>query len=112
MGISNYKDNTIIRNSLYKEKTNILSYYIITLILLNDYPNFLEWCNKNNTSLLQFKKTIGNQVSFCNFIKDNHKSKLFLKNIKCMEKLFKNVNKDKENNYLLKNLRMTICELG
>ena len=107
--------NDIIRNTMYKEKTNVLSYYIITLILLNDYPSFLEWCNKNNTSLLQFKKTISNQISFCNFIEDNYKNNLFIKNVKCMEKLLNHTqNKTKGNkdiSYLLKNLRMSICEL-
>jgi hypothetical protein len=95
------------------EKTNVLSYYIVTLILLNDYPCFLEWCNKNNTSLLQFKKTISSQISFCNFIEDNYKNNLFIKNVKCMEKLLSHTQKkdNKEISYLLKNLRMSICEM-
>jgi hypothetical protein len=105
--------NHIVRNTMYKEKTNVLSYYIVTLILLNDYPCFLEWCNKNNTSLLQFKKTISSQISFCNFIEDNYKNNLFIKNVKCMEKLLSHTQKkdNKEISYLLKNLRMSICEM-
>jgi hypothetical protein len=107
--------NDIIRKSLYKEKTNILAYYIITLILLKDYTLFLNWCSKNNTSLLQFKKTIGNQTSFCTFIQSKYKTKLFLKNIQCVEKLIRKLKSSKNTkdiNYIQKNLRMTICELG
>ena len=110
-----YSTNTQIaglRNTLYREHTNVLAYYVITFILLNHYPSFLEWCNKNNMSLLQFKKTIANQQKFCDFIVSKYKSAHFLQTIKCMEtflrKLYKQQNKTK---YVLKNLRMSICEL-
>jgi hypothetical protein len=125
MGIS-YKDlydkniDAInLRKTLYKEKTNVLSYYIITLILLNNYQDFLAWCNVNNTSLLQFKKTNTNLDSYCKFIERKYKSSNILNGIECTEKIIikikKNIEKNKkkkEMNYLLKNLRMTICELG
>jgi hypothetical protein len=125
MGIS-YKDlydkniDAInLRKTLYKEKTNVLSYYIITLILLNNYQDFLAWCNVNNTSLLQFKKTNTNLESFCKFIERKYKSSNILNGIECTEKIIikikKNLEKNKKKkdmNYLLKNLRMTICELG
>jgi len=125
MGIS-YKelydkniDAINLRKTLYKEKTNVLSYYIITLILLNNYQDFLAWCNVNNTSLLQFKKTNTNLDSFCKFIERKYKSSNILNGIECTEKIMikikKNIEKNKkkkEMNYLLKNLRMTICELG
>jgi hypothetical protein len=106
-----------LRKTLYKEKTNVLSYYVITLILLNNYQDFLNWCSRNNTSLLQFKKTISNLESYCKFIEKKYKSKNLLDGIECTEKLLKKIeNSKKKNNkdlnYLLKNLRMTICELG
>ena len=125
MGLS-YKDlfnknieSSNLRKTLYKEKTNVLAYYIITLILLNNYQDYLSWCNKNNTSLLQFKKTTSNLDSFCNFIERKYKSSNILNGIECTEKIIvkikKNIEKNKKKkdmNYLLKNLRMTICELG
>ena len=105
-----------VRKTFYKEKTNVLSYYIITLILINNYPSFLKWCSTNNISLLQFKKTTSNQKSLCDFIEKKYKSASFLKNIKCMEKYLQHIKKtdskrnDKE--YVLDNLRMTLFELG
>jgi len=119
MGIS-YKDlynksneSENIRKTLYKENTNVLAYYIITLILLNNYQDVLNWCNTNNTSLLQFKKTTSNLESYCKFIEKKYKTKNLLDGIECIEKLFIKINKKKKDmNYLLKNLRMTICELG
>jgi hypothetical protein len=103
------------RQSLYKEKTSVLSYYILTNVLLNNYQQFLLWCDENNTSLLQFKKTNGNLDHFCAFIESKYKTKKLLGEIQCIEQLFKKIktsNTKKEVNYLLKNLRMTICELG
>jgi len=108
-----------IRKTLYKENTNVLSYYIITLILLNNYQDFLAWCNKYNTSLIQFKKTTANLEEFCKFIEKKYKNKNILDGISCTEELLQKSNKKYKKNpkqndlsYILKNLRMTICELG
>ena len=110
------KNATNVRNHLYKENTNVLSYYIITLILINDYQTFLSWCNTNNTSILQFKKTNANLDHFCEFIKKSYKSKGLLNGINCTEELLTKVKqkskKQKNLAYILRNLRMTICELG
>jgi hypothetical protein len=112
----------IIRKNNYKENTNVLSYYVITLLLINNYQEFILWCNVNNSSLLQFKKTIANQHSFCKFIEKKYKSKQLLDGIEHTELLLtvmtnKNTNagSNKGNpdiHFLLHNLRMTLCELG
>jgi hypothetical protein len=105
-----------IRKTMYKENTSVLSYYVITLILFNNYQEFLTWCNTNNTSLLQFKKTISNLDSFCKFIEKKYKTKNMLEGVSCTEKLVNNVNRSSKKRksllYIANNLRMTICELG
>ena len=106
----------ILKKTLYKENTSVLAYYIITNILLNNYPSFLSWCDENNTLLLQFKKTIINQRKFCEFIQKKHKTKSFLDNIFCIKNLFikfnnKKYDNDKNIKILRNNLRMTLCEL-
>ena len=55
--------DALLRENLYKEKTSVLAYYVIKLILLAHYQEFMCWCNKHNTSLLQFKKTSNNPVN-------------------------------------------------
>ena len=121
MGL-NYKNmysgtnqSKILRDTLYKEKTNVLSYYVIKTILINNYQGFLSWCKTNNFSLLQFKKTTANQKEYCNFISKNYKTKMMLENVKstemCLQKV-KSIKKNKNKNYLLTNMRMSICELG
>ena len=112
---SESKQSEILRNTLYKEKTNVLAYYVIKTILINNYQGFLIWCKQNNFSLLQFKKTTTNQREFCNFIRKNYKTKTMIENIKsseiCLQKV-KNIKNNKNKKYLLTNMRMTICELG
>ena len=116
-----------IRKTLYKENTNVLSYYVITLILIYNYQSFLSWCKTNNTSLLQFKKTHANLNSFCRFIEKKYRSSKMLEIINCSNIFFKklvikkkqksinkNTNKDtnKDLEFLTNNLRMTLCEMG
>lgn len=114
-----YNKTTIsenLRNTLYKEDTNVLSYYVLTLILINNYQDFLLWCDTNNMVILNFKKSKGNLDEFCKFIEKKYKTKNMLESIECTEKLlnhFKTMAKrQKKLYYILKNLRMTICELG
>ena len=125
-----------LRKTFYKENTNVLSYYIITVILLNNYQDFLLWCKTHNSSLLQFNKTVETQSRFCDFIASKYKTNEFLYSIDCSEQLLDKVKKmnnkilktqAKNNNktktikttinksystFLLNNLRMTLCELG
>ena len=115
-----YKDlysnslNSLILREKFKEKTNVLSYYIIKTILINNYQSFLYWCKTNNSSLLQFNKTVLSQKNFCKFIEKNYKSKSMLESINKTELFIKEIKeKQKSENlkYFLLNLRMSICEL-
>lgn len=106
-----------MRENLYKERTNVLAYYIIKTILLNNYPSFLSWCDNNNYSLIAFKKTINNQNNFCEFISNNYKKKSMIENIDNTEYFINKIKNNKKINsnvktFLLSNLRMTICEMG
>lgn len=120
MSYKNLYENTIhsenIRKTRYKEDTHVLSYFIICLILFNNYQDFLLWCETNNTLLLQFKQTKLNLNNFCNFIGKKYKTKSMIDGINCTEKLLQQITqaikKEKGLDYLLRNLRMTICELG
>jgi hypothetical protein len=120
MGLT-YKDlyskkdsSKILRDTMYNENTNVLSYYIIKTILINNYQGFLSWCKSNNFSLMQFNKTISNQTSYCKFIERNSKTQTMLENVTLAEKLYVSLEKNnkKSEDYVLTNLRMSICELG
>lgn len=105
------------RDSLYKEKTNVLSYYVIKAVLIYNYQDFLYWCKTYNSSLLQFKTTMNSQFAFYKFIEKHYKSKPMLDSIFYSEKFLTDINKKYSNkkkqnlSYILSNLRMSICEL-
>jgi len=114
MGIS-YKDlyetdsvSLIARKYLYKEKTNVFSYYIIKNLLLYNYPAFLKWCNTNNINTLRFDKYDNNLNKFYNFIHKKYKSDKYLDDIKNMKLQF-GLEKNKNKKIFL-TMRMTLCE--
>jgi hypothetical protein len=126
---SKKEESLLMRETLYKEDSNILAYYIIRPILLHNYQGFLGWCDKNNFSLLQFKKTNANLDEFCKFIEKNYKTKSMNESVDCMQKFMMKVNKmkttkskksqsqsqkanEEDLDFTLSNMRMTICELG
>jgi hypothetical protein len=118
-----YENNVIsdnIRKLLYKENTSVLSYYIITFILIFNFQSFLLWCKTNNTSLIQFKKTHANLDNFCKYIEKKYKSSRMMRIIECTNLFFKKIKikenqksslKSKDLHFLINNLRMTICEM-
>jgi len=112
---SETEHSKINRENLYKENTNVLAYYVIKTILINNYQEFLFWCKKNNFTTLQFKKTTGNQDEFCKFIKNNYNTKTMLNGIKeanlFLNKILSAEKRDKFK-FVLNSLRMSICELG
>jgi len=115
----------IMRKTMYKEKSNVLSYYVLRVILLCNFQSFLKWCSKNNSLLIQFKKRPENMILFFNFIKDNYKKRDLLENVMHMEKVVENlkrgnkaskkkdkVGSKKELDFISNNMRMSISELG
>ena len=108
----NYNDLlfSIDKMKLYSENSNILAYYIIKTILIVHYQQFLLWCNQNNKKLFQFNKTVNTLNEFCQFVKNNHNSDKFKLAIQNMENTFNKII-NSNNDYLLSNMRMTICEM-
>lgn len=110
MGVT-YTDlySSSLRNPKYKEKSNVLAYYVIKTILIHNFQDFLSWCQTHNTSLLQFNKEGNKQIEMCNFIEEKYKSNTLLDNIYKTDTLFR---KYKGKNSLSQNIRMTMFELG
>ena len=106
-----------LRNSLYKEDTSVLSYYIIGGILMYNYQDLLVWCDSNNDLLLCFKKTATNLNKYCEFIERKYKTKQLNDAINCVTNMYNKLDNikfklTKNEKYIAENTRMTLCELG
>jgi len=96
-----YNNDDISRKFLYKEKTNVFSYYILKCLLLNKYEIFLKLCNKGK-NILDFK----NVTHFFEFVKKHYNDNLFLEDLKKVKRLYKTPPP-----FLQNTMRMTILEM-
>ena len=97
---------------LYKEKTNVFAYYIITALFMNNYVKFMSWSDSNNTNFLKFTESQRNILDFCQYIISEIEQKEFQKNLRCVEVDTKKNNKYilKHNNVLMDTSRMSLFE--
>jgi hypothetical protein len=110
------KKSVLARDILYKENTSVFSYHVLTCILLQNYGEFMNWCNTHNFSLFHFEITRKNIKEFTDLIRKNYKSKTLNDMIKCLQDAlvkYKHGGMTHSDNdyYLLNNTRMSICEL-
>lgn len=104
---------------LYKENTNVFSYYILKSILLFNSDKFLFWCYFNNVPFfIKFKPTTEHINEYYEFIENNYRNKKFLDIIDAMQKLYKKQHLKKVNNnlnkvekYIMNTLTMTVSEM-
>jgi hypothetical protein len=106
----------IVREREYKEKTNVLSYYILKTILFYHGDDFITWCiqhNKNET--LDFNKdpaTLKSVLdSYCQLIKTRYRDYSFVKNIHFMLKKFSTMSESDLRSQQIQTLRMTMYDL-
>jgi hypothetical protein len=97
-----------ITNNKYKEKTNVMAYYILKLILLYNYNYFIYWCIKNNNNIIYFDEK--NKNKFLIFISNYYNNNEMLNDIKEMQKNVKKINNNADNYFLLKTLRLSIYD--
>ena len=87
----------------YTEKTNVLSYFIIKLIFMNNFNSFLLFCEKYGHNILDFNEE--NLPFLFEFIKNRYTDSSFIKKIEHFEKI-NTVDKT-----LMKTTKMTLFEL-
>ena len=106
-----------MRKLLYREDTNIFSYYIIKCILLYNYGDFITWCkNNNNLNTLRFTKTKKNLCSLYEFIESKYNDNEFMDNLNEMylfyDTLKRSIRKIKPQTHCVDTMRMSICEVS
>ena len=117
-------------SDIYKEDTNVFAYFVICVILLNEYPSFLKWCYTHNgySKLMQFTQTEENQDAFMLYIKSKYKSAKLFDGINCSSQILRkfihtkhllerkrklskrNTNLLRELKYILTNTKLSLCE--
>jgi len=43
-----------LKRRIYREKSNVFAYYVLSGILMNEPNNFMEWCSTNNMGFFNF----------------------------------------------------------
>lgn len=98
-----------IKESLYKEDTNVFCYYIIKGLLLFNNNETMHFFKNNNTSLLNFDKTPQTLQYFLNLIKTYHNKPTLVSTLKQYIIFYSNLDKsDKSIQKLLLTLQMTV----
>ena len=104
-----------ICNQLYKEKTAVFTYYIITGLLVNNYIEFMNWCFLHNPSFLLFHKSQDNIKSYIELIRISKDDKNIRKNIVKIEKLLLDMSHDNSlseaDRETIMSLRMSITDI-
>ena len=102
------------RSMLYKENTNVFSYYILKLVLLYFNTEFILWCSTNNVNTIYFDKTPQNIRKIGDFFEKYYKEFDFLEKIKMMETKYKIINGSyvrPSKEILNTTMKMTVCEV-
>ena len=92
------------RKNLYREKTNVFAYYIISAILLNNVHLFLNWCLLHNSNLFLFSQNPNSVTQFIDFIFKEYNNPVLLNTIRTLEK------KHSQKKIINTNLRMSAVE--
>lgn len=79
---------------LYKEDTNVFSYYILKTVLLYNYREFINWCLRNNKNIFQFNHAPISFHNFDKFIEKIYKTKTMMNDINENEKIIKTMIKN------------------
>jgi len=97
----------LVRRHQYKEKTHVLSYYIIKSIQMFFVDEYIEWCVMQNKGSLQFTKTPEAIIKYCDFIKSKYKLKEYRTALKIVEDWFSQQTPKEYQQPIMRTLRMT-----
>ena len=101
-----------LRRNLYREKTSVFAYYILTSIFMENISSFLGWCETHNSSLLQFNNRSHHSLTeFAAYIEQEYKSDSYNSCLQQMKAQYMQLLKKKKtpmNEFVLTTTRMTL----
>jgi hypothetical protein len=92
-------------SNIYREGSQVFSYYVLKTILIFFYDDFLDWCTTHNENTICFKKTHENIISLLQFIELKCRNPWFLKSIQFVSRKIREMSADH-----VRTLRMSINE--
>jgi len=104
----------MVRKLRYKEKTSVLSYYVLKSILFYKINNFLEWCILHNGYSIKFgEKDINEKMNkYCDLIREHYLDKRYIDCLRNFEEwLIKQEKTNRREDIELKTLRMSLFEI-
>jgi hypothetical protein len=79
-----------LKKHLYREDTHVFGYYILTAIFLNDYKQFIQWCDGNNIeSFMKFNCTEQSFKNIGEYITTMYSNKDLLKTMDSLKTTYK-----------------------
>lgn len=94
-----------IKRHLYKEESEVFSYFIVKTIIMYHYNLFILWCENHNHSLLNFNTSDKNIIEFCKFVLSLYKKSGFLDNV---EKMKSNMKSMHSGTFIMNTARMSV----
>ena len=101
----------LMRKYLYKEKTNVFAYYVLKLIVMFNFKEFIVWCKKHNKTLIKFNETNDTLNSLYDFIEEHYDDEQLIELIHSMQNYAVDIHgsTDKSKFILFKTMRMSLC---
>jgi len=96
--------SSVKRTAQYKEKTYVLSYYIIKSVFMTHMNSFIEWCIENKQSIA-FEKTPRRIREYCGLVQRFYQSPEYLSRIGVVQEWF--YHKGDSDDFVLNTMRMT-----
>ena len=100
------------REKFYKEDSNVFAYYVLTMILMYQYNEFLKWCDQHNTNIFVLGRTQKTQQALFDYFKNMYNSRRFTDVVDCVEEYYETILNDDKNRALLQTTRMSVVDLN
>mgnify|MGYP001349097855 CR=1 FL=1 len=104
----------LMRKYLYKEKTNVFAYYVLKLIVMFNFKEFIVWCKKHNKTLIKFNETNDTLNSLYDFIEEHYDDEQLIELIHSVQDYAVDIHgsRDKSKFILFKTMRMSLCNFA
>jgi hypothetical protein len=110
--INTDKESKLKKLRFYREDTNVFAYYVLPMLLMCNYCEFLEWCVTNNINTIQLSSSNNSQDALIEYIREIYKNDQFLDVLTCMTTIYDLKLLENKNKQLMNTTRMSIVDIS